>query len=105
MNVDQLKDFFESNNFNVHLYEQDSIQCGEIESWTDGGVDMIIDINPFSVESFTKCVEDFDIDSEIDVHRQDKTYVSAFSIKASLKDFGKYHKYLKGLAKELIGKI
>ena len=101
MNKDKLQEFFEENEFNVHLFEQDRKQCAEVEKWTNGGVDMIIVLNPFSEESFKSYVEDYDIDELIDLHRQDKRYCDAFKISESLKDFTDFHNHLK----EIVAKI
>ena len=99
--TDQLRDFFEENDFSVHLYEQDDVQCAEVESWTDGGVDMIINLNPFIEEEFESYVNDFDIDDEIESNRNDKLYCANFTISQGVKDFTKYHKNLKRVLKLL----
>lgn len=52
MTTENLKNFFEEKDFNVHLTEQDGTQCAEIETWTNGGVNMILWLNPFTVEEF-----------------------------------------------------
>jgi hypothetical protein len=104
MTTEELKEFFEEQGFQVHLSEQDNQQCAEVEMWTDGGVDMIIWLMPFNVEQFKKYVNDFDIDNEIDLHRQANDYKNAFTIKESLKDFTKYHNHLKKVAKLLDNK-
>lgn len=97
-----LEDFFERNGFIVHSYESDGIECAEIEMWTDGGVDMIINLNPLTKEEFIDYVEKyFDIDEEVKMHWEDKSYRDAFTITQSLKDFTKYHKYIKGIANKL----
>lgn len=97
----KLKDFFEQEGFNVDLFEQDNIQCAEIEIWTDGGVDMIIVLMPFTKEKFIEYVDGFDIDEEIDLHRQAKDYKEAFTISQSVKDFTNFHKRMKNIAKKL----
>lgn len=104
MNKNELVNFFGRNGFNVFLTEQDGVQCAELESWTNGGVDMIIWLNPFTVEEFIQYVNDFDIDEEIDIHRQAKDYKQAFTITASVKDFTDYHKKLKKVATKLRNK-
>lgn len=42
--TERLQDFFEKEDFQVHLFEQDNEQCGEVEKWTDRGVDMIFSL-------------------------------------------------------------
>jgi hypothetical protein len=101
MTTEQLQDFFEEQGFIVHLTEEDGVQCAEIEKWTDGGVDMVIYLDPFTKEEFLQYVEDFDIDEEIDLHRQGKNYKNAFTISESVKDFTKFKTMLKKVAKKL----
>ena len=101
MNTEQLTEFFESNDFNVHPFEQDNQQCAEVEKWTDGGVDMIITLMPFTKENFIKYVADFDVDEQIDLHRDGQLYKDNFTIKESLIDFTDFHKDLKKVVKML----
>lgn len=101
MKTEELQDFFEENDFNVFLFEQDNQQCGEIEIWTDGGVDMVITLIPFTKEEFIQYVNDFDMDDEIDLYREDKRYRQDFTISESVKDFSKYHRELKKVVKKL----
>lgn len=96
-----LKKFFENKNFNVHLTKQDGMQCAEIESWTNGGVNMILWLYPFTIESFKNVVECFDVDEEIDLHRQSESYRNAFKIKESVKDFNDFHERIKYCSNEL----
>jgi hypothetical protein len=86
-NSDVLINFFEENDFNVDIFEQDNKQCGEIEKWTNGGVDMIITLMPFTKENFYKWVDNFNIDYEIDHYRKDQSYINNFTIRESLTDF------------------
>ena len=69
MKTKKLKEFFEQQGFNVHLSKQDKVQCAEVEKWTDGGVDMIIWLNPFTVEEFKGYINDFDVDELIVSYR------------------------------------
>lgn len=94
MKKTQLKAFFEENDFTVHLTTQDNVICAEIEKWTNGGVDMVIWLNPFTVEEFNRYVNDFDIDDLIDLHRQGQDYKNAFTISQSLKDFTDFKNHL-----------
>ena len=95
MTTENLKNFFEEKDFNVHLTEQDGNQCAEVETWTNGGVNMILWLNPFSIEEFEQRVNDFDVDEEIELHRQGQDYKNAFTIKESVKDFQDFHIRLK----------
>jgi hypothetical protein len=101
MTTKNLKNFFEEKDFNVHLIEQDGNQCAEVETWTNGGVNMILWLNPFTVEEFGQRVNDFDVDEEIDLHRQGQDYKNAFSIRESVKDFEDFHNRLKDVLSEL----
>lgn len=101
MTTEKLKNFFEEKDFNVHLTEQDGNQCAEVETWTNGGVNMILWLNPFTIEEFEQRVNDFDVDEEIDLHRQGQDYRNAFSIRESVKDFEDYQSRLKDVLSEL----
>lgn len=97
----KLQDFFETEGFNVHLFQQDKKQCAEIEKWTDGGVDMIISLMPFTKEKFMEYVNDFNVDEEVDFYRQDVSYRNNFSISDGLKDFTDFHNGLKSVVEKL----
>ena len=103
-------------NFNVELLSENGMINGmEIETWTEGGVDMIHTIYFFDnyqdiynktevKKELDKLYENFDIDEEIDLYRQDKKYKNDFTIRASLEDFEKYHNRLKDLSKNFLSK-
>ncbi len=97
----KLIEFFEENDFNVHLFEQDGKQCAEVETWTEGGVNMIFTLEPFNKESFIERVDDFDIDEEIDLHRQAQDYKNAFTIRQSVEDFTDFENRLKEVVSKL----
>lgn len=97
--IDAIIDIFEENDFMVHLLKEGGVLCADIETWTTEGVNMIHSLVPFTVEEFERTVDDFDVDTEIDRHRQDKRYRDDFSITGSLKDFEEYHTRLKELLK------
>lgn len=101
MDENKLREFFEEKEFNVHLFEQDGMQCAEIEKWTNGGVDMIFTLMPFTKEKFIERVNDFNIDEEIGLYRQGQDYKNAFTISESLEDFTDFHNHLK----EIVTKI
>lgn len=95
--VQAIIDAIEGQDFSVSLYEEKGAVCGaEIESWTEGGVDMIhfIDLRGKDIndpedwkEEIAAIAADFDVDEEIDIHRQDKRYCDAFTCRASVYDF------------------
>jgi hypothetical protein len=99
--VKKLENFFEEEGFKVHLFEQDKKQCAEVEKWTDGGVDMVIVLNPFSKDEFISWVNDFDVDEQIDIHREDRLYKNNFTISQSLKDFTDFHNHLKEVVEKI----
>lgn len=94
MNIQQLIEFFDSNGFCAH--EQD-VHNGilELETWTRGGVNMLMYLEPITIQSFEEQVNSFDVDEEIEVHRQDDRYRRDFTIRESLEDFEEYHLRLK----------
>lgn len=90
-----LQDFLERNDFNVHFFEQDGEKCAEIEKWTDGGVDIILLLRPFTFEEFKKAVDEFDINDEIRINMQNKLYSESFTYTESVADFTAFHNDLK----------
>lgn len=90
-----LATMLEDANFIVHKFTQDGKKCAEVETWTEGGVNMIITLQPFTKKEFLSYVEDFSVDEEIDSHRQDQRYKDAFKISESVKDFEAFHNSLK----------
>ena len=79
-------------NINESAYEL------ELESWTNGGVDMFISIDKNSdnnlLEQLERFVENFDIDEEIDIHREDENYKRNFTIRESINDFENWVDYI-----------
>ena len=99
-----LQEFFENEEFSVNIFEQDNHTCAELEKWTDGGVDMIITLMPFTKNKFIDYVNDFDVDDLINTHRQDENYKRNFTMAQSRKDFKKFHKDLKKIVKKMESK-
>lgn len=92
------------NNKQKEIIERDfNIYDEYIERWTEGGVDMIIDIDKEKniIENIQEYIDNFDIDEEIDLYRQSKDYREAFTIRESVKDFEEWIDYLNELLKEL----
>lgn len=76
----------------------------ELETWTNEGVDMIITIEKNGdtlLEQLKEYIDNFDIDSEIDMYRENEEYRNNFTIKESLEDFESYISYVKDLIEEL----
>ena len=99
MESDKLVEILESNDFNLHFDDETSMV--EAETWTGGGVNMIMELEPFTKESFISLVNDFDIDEEIYLHRQGPLYKSHFSIEDSLNDFKEYKNRLDSIVSEM----
>ena len=89
----------------VCVYEEDGRECGlEVEGWTPGGVNMIhfLDfrqdgniLDPWDIaDKVNNLYNEFDIDEEIDAHRQDNGYRSAFTHKRSVTDFEEWKETL-----------
>ena len=91
-------EILESNDFIVHLVKENGKQCAELETWTDGGVNMIVWLNPFTPKEFASFVDDFNIDDQIDMYRKDDKYRNAFSVRQSLADFESFENKLKNIA-------
>ena len=70
----------------------------ELESCTDGGVNMLIGIDKDSdydlLAQLEQFVENFDIDEEIDIHREDENYKRNFTIRESINDFENWVDYI-----------
>lgn len=90
--------------FGVHEHND----CVELETWTNGGVNMFITINKgldkTYFEQFEDYVLNFDMEEEVDVHREDKRYRNAFPIKESVNDFESYERWLQSISSKLNNK-
>ena len=88
---------------NFRIYEDN--QYLTLETWTNGGVNMIIYISKTMsdslVKQFESYIDSFDIDEEIDLHRQDNRYRNAFRIVESVNDFSSFIKDMKSILKQL----
>ena len=91
------------NNFNVYETSYDNEKCLGLEAWTYGGVDMFIEINIKNnvIEELENYLDNFDIDEEIDLYRQDKTYRETFKITESVRDFEDWIKFIEDIIKQL----
>lgn len=90
----QLHEHLEENEYRIYFFAGDGKICAEIENWTDGGVDMVINLMPFGIIALQDYYNNFDMDEEIDLHRQDERYRKAFRIKQSVMDFETWVKSL-----------
>ena len=77
----------------------------ELESCTDGGVNMLIGIDKDSdydlLAQLEQFVENFDIDEEIYIHRQDTDYRRNFTIRESINDFENWVDYIRDCISKL----
>lgn len=88
--------------FNVNDNDTDY----ELETWTEGGVNMFVRINKKNwKEDFQTYVNGFDVDEEINIMQSDRSYQNAFTYRQSVEDFEDYHKWLIGISKLLDGEI
>lgn len=106
----------ESFGFDVNVLSENGMDNGlEIEMWTNGGVDMIHTIyffenyqDLYNVEKVDKEIqslyENFSIDDEIDIYRQNESYKQHFTIRDSLEDFENYDKKLEELSENFLNK-
>lgn len=92
-------------NFRIYDDEYADKKALELETWTNGGVDMIIYVdlidNKNIIEELEEYVKNFDIDYEIDMYRQDKRYRDAFKITESVKDFEEWIEFVKNIIEKL----
>lgn len=114
--LDNIIKTFEYFDFKVHISSQNGMDNEiQIETWTNGGVNMIESIyfdenyqdiyNPERVnKELQEIVNNFSIDEEIDLHREGESYKNAFSISESLKDFEGYQNVLKDLSEKFLTK-
>lgn len=93
---EKIQEFFELFFANVDICNFANGDGIEMETWTDGGVNMIVYLENDKglLEDFKYYVENFDVEEEIDLHREGESYKSAFTLKQSLKDFEDYLKWL-----------
>ena len=83
----------EGYDFNINNVE-------ELETWTNGGVNMFVmyqDHHYNVLEAFADAEYYFDIDEEIDIHRQGQAYCNEFTIRESLEDFEDYKERLENI--------
>ena len=100
MFLEQIQEYFS-------VYDSgDSI---ELETWTNRGVNMFVilhkDIDDSYFDQFKAYVQDFDIDEEIDLHRENEQYKRSFTIRESLEDFEEYLLFLETIVQNLEKKL
>ena len=90
-------------NFNVEEIEYSNGKYLSLEQWTNGGVDMIIelDMKEDLIKGLEDYLEGFDIDDEIDLYRESKEYREHFRITESVRDFEDWVEFIENVIKEL----
>lgn len=93
---EKIQEFFELFFANVDICHFSNGDGLEMETWTDGGVNMLVWLENEDnlLEDFKEFVENFDVDYEIELHRQGESYKKAFTLRQSLDDFEDYLKWL-----------
>jgi hypothetical protein len=89
----------EAAGISIYQYKEKNKLCGyELNTYTDGGVNQIVFIDFRNTDKDPKNENDFkqlfldrinsiDIDDEIEMNRQDKTYKESFTLTQAVKDF------------------
>lgn len=105
--LEKLMEVIESHDYAIHPYSERGKLCGyEIETWTDGGVNMnhFIDCrsdgmsarNPDDVMNELKTLNAYyDVDEMIALHRMSNEYCEAFTTRQSVEDFEAYEKRMR----------
>ena len=92
--------------FSLFFNVNDNNTDYELETWTEGGVNMFVRINKKNwKEDFQTYVNGFDVDEEIHIMQSDRSYQNAFTYRQSVEDFEDYRKWLIGISKLLDGEI
>jgi hypothetical protein len=109
----KLIDILEKNDISINDYHEENILCGyELNTYTDGGVNEILFLdfrdnnldprNPFDfANEFLSKIDSESIDDRIDRNRLNEKYKADFTISKSLKDFKKFDKKLRKIAKKM----
>lgn len=91
--------------FRVHDSEDEI----ELETWTQGGVNMFVRLEKNGQKSFADQFEEYvdgfsyDIDELIDVHREGQSYKNNFTIRQSVHDFESYNDWLESIVEKMKG--
>jgi len=103
----QIFEILEYKGISINEYIENNKLCGyELDTYTNGGVNMIIFLDfrgeekdvknkEKFIEKFLDYINDFDVDDEIDIHRQNQNYKNTFTISQSVNDFKSWKKEMK----------
>ena len=79
--------------FSLFFNVDDNEDNYELETWTEGGVNMVVTITKKNwKEDFRKYVDGFDIDEQINLIQNVRNYQSALTYSQSVEDFEDYKK-------------
>lgn len=87
MDCDKLQEMFEEFGIPVFRTKMDGVECALLSTFTEGGVNMLIWLNPFTLKEFNRWCHDFDIDEEVDSYREMQDHRRAFTISENVVDF------------------
>lgn len=92
--------------FSLFFNVADNENNYELETWTEGGVNMVVTITKKNwKEDFRKYVNGFDIDEQINLIQNVRNYQSALTYHQSVEDFEDYKKWLVSVLNLLDGKV
>lgn len=96
-----LKKALEERGYSVDVYDEPMSshnrhprRYAELEKYSDAGIDNIIVLEPFTIDSFEKFYNDYDVDEEIDLHREGESFRKAFTIRMALEAFEDWERTL-----------
>lgn len=107
--INQIKEKLNASGIDVYDYKEQGKLCGyELNTYTQGGVNQIVFIDfrntglkPSKANDFIKLfnerVNSIDIDEEIEMLRQDKTYCAAFTVSKGIKDLKQWKENLQNI--------
>ena len=104
MTIERIQQILSHYDFSLYGYYEKGVLCGyEMETWTDGGVNMIhfIDCRDSGViveailSELNEIVDDFDTDGEVLKHMASEDYRRHFTLQSGLDDFTEYKRRLK----------
>lgn len=64
----------------------ESENYAEFQTWTDGGVNIVISLDKMTFEELSLYLDSVDCDEEIDLLRKDERYRKKFTLKQSVED-------------------
>lgn len=97
------KNFLEKIKSHFHVHEDK--QVVELETWTEGSVNMFVHLRKETavsyLDQFKNHIEEFSVDEEVDLHREDSHYRNHFTVTESVEDFQTYKEKLISILTEV----